>query len=96
LFDLANAAILSWLALRIPASQRLRRGDVMAVYLITYGVARFMIERIRTDSLFIGPLPAAFWLSWALILAGAALLVFLRSSHKLTFPARDADAVQPD
>jgi phosphatidylglycerol:prolipoprotein diacylglycerol transferase len=77
-FNLANAAVLSWVALRLPTSSRLRHGDVLAIYLINYGVARFLIERIRTDSLYLGPLPAAYWLSWALIAAGAGLLVFLR------------------
>lgn len=78
LFNLANALFLSWLALRVPGSRALRHGDVLGVYLINYGVARFLIERIRTDSLYIGPLPAAFWLSWGLILAGIALLVVPR------------------
>jgi phosphatidylglycerol:prolipoprotein diacylglycerol transferase len=78
LFNLANALFLSWLALRVPTSGRLRHGDVLAMYLISYGVARFLIERMRTDSLYIGPLPAAYWLSWALIIAGVALLLVLR------------------
>ena len=78
IFNLANAVLLSWLALRIPRSSSLRHGDVFAVYLVTYGVARFLIERIRTDSLYIGPLPAAFWLSWLLILSGVALFLVLR------------------
>jgi phosphatidylglycerol:prolipoprotein diacylglycerol transferase len=78
LFNLANAAVLSWIALRIPKSARLGHGDVLGIYLITYGVARFLIERIRTDSLYLGPLPAAYWLSWGLIAIGVALLIFLR------------------
>jgi prolipoprotein diacylglyceryltransferase len=48
------------------------------VYLITYGIARFLIERIRTDSLYIGPLPAAFWLSWALVAAGVLVIIVPR------------------
>jgi phosphatidylglycerol:prolipoprotein diacylglycerol transferase len=78
LFNLANAIFLSWLALRVPRSRRLRHGDVLAIYLIDYGIARFLIERVRTDSLFIGPLPAAYWLSWALIGAGISILIVLR------------------
>src|SRR5215212_9707284 len=81
LFNLANAALLSWVALRIPASARLRHGDVLAIYLVNYGVARFAIERIRTDSLYLGPLPAAYWLSWGLVTVGVALLVFLRRAR---------------
>ena len=78
LFNLANAALLSWLALRIPRSARLGHGDVLAIYLINYGTARFLIERVRTDSLYLGPLPAAYWLSWGLIASGVALLIYLR------------------
>jgi phosphatidylglycerol:prolipoprotein diacylglycerol transferase len=74
IFDLANAALLSWLALRMSHSRLLVEGDVLAIYLINYGVARFLIERLRTDSLYIGPLPAAYWLSWALVAAGIGLL----------------------
>jgi prolipoprotein diacylglyceryltransferase len=69
--------VLSWVALRVPASTQLRHGDVLAIYLINYGGARFLIERIRTDSLYLGLLPAAYWLSWGLIAVGAGLLVFL-------------------
>jgi prolipoprotein diacylglyceryltransferase len=49
------------------------------VYLITYGLARFLIERIRTDSLYIGPLPAAFWLSWLLVAVGVLMVIIPRA-----------------
>ena len=78
IFNLANALLLSWLALRIPSSRVFRHGDVLGVYLIAYGVARFLIERLRTDSLYIGPLPAAFWLSWLLVAAGVLMMVIPR------------------
>lgn len=78
LFNFANAALLGWLALRVPTSRVLRHGDVIGVYLITYGIARFLIERIRTDSLYIGPLPAAFWLSWVLVVAGVLVMIIPR------------------
>jgi phosphatidylglycerol:prolipoprotein diacylglycerol transferase len=80
LFNLANAALLTWIALRIPGSRSLRHGAVLGIYLVNYGLARFLIERIRTDSLFLGPLPAAFWLSWGLVATGVGLLLFLRRS----------------
>lgn len=93
LFNLANAIILTAIALRVPQSRRLRHGDVLAIYLIAYGVARFLIERIRTDSLYIGPLPAAFWLSWALIAAGVALLALIHApGRREAFPAPAAPA----
>lgn len=77
-FNLANAIVLAWLALRISRSRWLRHGDIIALYLINYGLARFLIERIRTDSLYLGPLPAAYWLSWVLIASGVALFIFQR------------------
>ena len=83
LFNLANALVLAWIALRIPGSRWLRHGDVLAFYLMSYGLARFLIERIRTDSLYLGPLPAAYWLSWGLIATGIALFVYPRRAGRL-------------
>jgi phosphatidylglycerol:prolipoprotein diacylglycerol transferase len=78
LFNLVNAVILSVIALRVGQTRHLRHGDPLAIYLVSYGCARFLIERLRTDSLYIGPLPAAYWLSWGLIAAGLSLLAYLR------------------
>jgi len=93
LFDLANAVILAWIALKVPTSKALRHGDVLGVYLINYGIGRFLIERLRVDSLYIGPLPAAYWLSWGLILAGLTVLIapriFGRVALAATFARRD-------
>ena len=73
------AALLCWIVLRIPTDRRLREGDALSVYLFAYGTVRFFIERIRTDSLYIGPLPAAYWISFALIGVGIAGLILGRS-----------------
>ena len=73
LFNLANAALLSWLVLRMPRSRWLREGDVFWLYLVLYGVARFLIERVRTDSLYIGALPAAYWISFGSIAIGITM-----------------------
>lgn len=72
LLSLLIAAFLIWLVMRIPSSQRLRDGDVLSAYCVLYGLARLPIERVRTDSLTIGPWPAAYWLSGALIAFGIA------------------------
>ena len=79
IFNLVNAVFLAWLVLRWPRFQWLRPGDVAATYLVTYGVARLVIERIRTDSLYIGPLPAAYWLSFAMIAGGIVLYILNRT-----------------
>ena len=87
LFDLANAAFLAWLVLRMPRGRFLREGDALWSYLLLYGIARFLIERVRTDSLYIGPLPAAYWASFLLIGTGAGMLLL---RHTI-WPGRPAD-----
>ena len=77
LVDLLIAAVLAWLALRIPHDPRWREGDGFWLYLISYGVARFIIEQMRTDSLYIGPFPAALWVSAGLVAAGV-IGIFIR------------------
>jgi phosphatidylglycerol:prolipoprotein diacylglycerol transferase len=75
LLDLAIGVMLVWLVLRIPADPRLRNGEAICVYLVLYGMARLAIESMRTDSLHIGPLPAAYWLSFATIAIGAGVAI---------------------
>jgi phosphatidylglycerol:prolipoprotein diacylglycerol transferase len=84
LFNLINAVVLSWLVLNAPRL-RLRDGDVLWIYLILYGMARFVIESMRTDSLYIGPFPAAHWISAGMILFGAAMLLV---RHRFSSPDR--------
>lgn len=79
-FNLLNAIVLGWLVIRGPRWSWFRSGDVIALYLILYGIVRLLIERIRTDSLYIGPLPAAYWLSFGLIAVGAAIIVWRHSA----------------
>lgn len=78
-FNLVNAGVLAWLVVRGPRISWLRPGDVTAIYLIGYGVARFIIEQMRTDSLYIGPLPAALWFSMVLIGGGLLFLILNRT-----------------
>lgn len=78
IYNALAALALSVLVLRQPRLRWMRAGDAAGVYLIGYGIARFIIERMRTDSLDIGPWPAAYWLSGALILGGIGLIVGTR------------------
>lgn len=78
LFDFANAALLSWLLLVVAGRRTLKDGDILWIYLILYGIARFFIEGIRTDSLHIGPYPAAYWLSAAFVTIGIGMLTLRR------------------
>ena len=72
------AAILVYVLLHFAKRAWWRDGYALALYLVLYGGVRLVIESMRTDSLYIGPWPAAYWLSGALIIGGCALALFLR------------------
>lgn len=74
LFNLANAALLTWVALAIGRG-RLRPGDGLWTYCVTYGVGRLLVEHLRIDSLYVGPLPGAYWVSFGLIVLGVGMLL---------------------
>lgn len=76
IFNLVFAMALSWLVVKGPGFRWFRNGFVLGIYLIGYGLVRLPLESIRTDSLYIGPWPAAYWLSMALIGAGISILVW--------------------
>ena len=69
-------------------SRKLRRydGQVFLLYLIWYGVGRFFIESLRTDSLYIPILPIKVSQVVAVlsVLAGVVLLIVFRNRTKLT------------
>jgi phosphatidylglycerol:prolipoprotein diacylglycerol transferase len=75
---LAIAAILVLTVARWSHRSWWRDGYALALYLILYGGVRWVVESVRTDSLYIGPWPAAYWLSAALITAGLGLALALR------------------
>lgn len=54
-------------------------GEVFAIYLVLYSVARFFIEGLRTDSLMLGPIRVAQLISVIIIISGIA---FIRYSRK--------------
>ncbi|MEA2513726.1 MAG: phosphatidylglycerol---prolipoprotein diacylglyceryl transferase [Thermomicrobiales bacterium] len=85
--DVGIAAFLIWLVLQMPRRRQLREGDALWSYFILYGVARLIVESARTDSLYIGPLKAAHWVSGALIVGGAVLLILRHT----VWPGRPAD-----
>lgn len=53
-------------------------GQLMGLYFMLYGVGRFWIEGLRTDSLMLGSLRVAQLISVAFIVAGAAILAWRR------------------
>jgi phosphatidylglycerol---prolipoprotein diacylglyceryl transferase len=54
LWNLLIFGILMWLFISNRRHQRLKTGTIFLVYLIAYGIGRFEIEGLRTDSLMIG------------------------------------------
>lgn len=61
----------------------LLRGETTAAYMIWYGVGRFFIEGMRTDSLYIGGLRVSQVISLLLAAAGVAFIMYLR---KVKYP----------
>ena len=71
LWNIGLIVLLLWLE----RHRKLRRGTSIALYMILYSVARFLLELIRTDSPYrFWGLSRNGWVSLAVILAGLALL----------------------
>lgn len=71
--DVLIAIVLIGVVRAMPRYRFWREGDAVWIYCVLYGTVRFAIERMRTDSLTIGPYPAAYWLSWMLISIGVVM-----------------------
>jgi phosphatidylglycerol---prolipoprotein diacylglyceryl transferase len=77
--NLVIAAILVIVVLKMPFNRFWREGDAIWLYLMLYGLVRFAIESMRTDSLYIGPFPAAYWISAGLIGIGVVCFIARRT-----------------
>nr|MBA3415448.1 prolipoprotein diacylglyceryl transferase [Chloroflexia bacterium] len=82
LFNLVNAIVLVWVAVNIPRRRWLHPGDGLALYCVMYGGGRLIVEGLRTDSLYIGPLPGPVWASAAFIVAGFVIALAVRRAEK--------------
>lgn len=67
-------AIVAFLILR--RTRTIRLGDMSCIYLIWYGIGRFWIEGMRTDSLMIGSIKQNQLISIVLIVVGIGFLLF--------------------
>ena len=63
-------------------------GQIFAGYLISYGVGRFFIEGLRTDSLYIGSIRVSQLVAVLCVVAGAALMIvnLRKKDRKVTLP----------
>jgi phosphatidylglycerol:prolipoprotein diacylglycerol transferase len=86
-FNLANYGLLAWLYKRRPAP-----GIVLATYLMTYGVGRFVIEHFRGDAdrgfVLGGMLSTSQAIAIGMVVAGIALAAWSRRQQ-------EADSSQP-
>lgn len=83
--------LLGFILLHILSNRRKFKGQLALTYGVWYGIGRMIIEGLRTDSLYLGPLKVSQWLSGALALfCGIALVViFVRLKN-----AKDAQTYE--
>ncbi|XJS10340.1 prolipoprotein diacylglyceryl transferase [Aerococcaceae bacterium WGS1372] len=58
--------------------QLFKRGEIVAYYLLWYGIGRFWIEGLRTDSLYLGPFRVSQIVSLIMIIVGIGIIVWDR------------------
>lgn len=73
----------------------LLRGETTAGYMIWYGIGRFFIEGLRTDSLYMGPFRVSQLVSLALIIGGIAMIVY-RRRNVYPRPPYYTEGIQPE
>lgn len=66
-------------------NQLLRRSEPTAFYLIWYGLGRFVIEGLRTDSLYFAGLRVSQWVSVVVVILGLFILVKSRRQDDPTY-----------
>lgn len=84
LYSFVMCTLLVLLVLHQERIRWFRAGMAFGIYLFGYGLVRLILESIRTDSLYIGPLPAAYWLSFALMAVGISVVWIRRESFRAT------------
>jgi prolipoprotein diacylglyceryl transferase len=84
--SLWNLAIVIPFVLWVEKRFDLRRGNLFLVYIISYGVARFLLEFIRTDNATIVAGMRANQLFAAVVVVVAAVLLFVRQRNTVGTP----------
>lgn len=70
------------LLLILRATKKLKTGQLTAVYLIWYGIVRFGIETLRSDSLMLGQIKVAQLVSLLFTISGIALFIYSHIKKK--------------
>ena len=63
----------------------LKQGEITLFYLVWYGIGRFFIEGMRTDSLMLAGVRVSQWFSLILVLTGLGLFVYRRKKKDLPY-----------
>ena len=61
---------------------KLAQSEVFAMYIVLYGVERFIVEGMRTDSLYIGSLRVSQVLSLVFVIGSLIYLIMLNTKYK--------------
>ena len=61
---------------------KIKKGNITGFYLIWYGIGRFVIEQLRTDSLMLNTLKQAQIISIIMIIIGIIMLIFSRKGEE--------------
>lgn len=83
--------ILGFVLLHFLGNKRKFKGQLCLTYGVWYGFGRMIIEGLRTDSLYIGPLRVSQWLSAALLVVCGGLIIY--NLHKLKTKVDDKNYV---
>lgn len=70
------------LLLILRATKKLKTGQLTAIYLIWYGIVRFGIETLRSDSLMLGQIKVAQLVSLLFVISGIALFIYSYKKKK--------------
>ncbi len=90
LWDLANMALLLWLAFR--NRNRLRPGDIFLVYLIVYPVGRFFLEFLRMDASQVAGVNAN-QAVMGVVAVAAVVALLLRHNHHFQIKSHTASPI---
>ena len=74
--------ILGFVLLHFLSKKRTFKGETILQYIIWYGLGRFFIEWIRTDSLMIGPFKISQVIAGACVIIGITLIAIFKNKFK--------------
>lgn len=63
-------------------NKKIRTGTIVGIYLIWYGIVRFFIESLRTDSLMLGSIKMAQLIGIPMIIIGVLLIITSKKRNK--------------